>query len=235
MYSAKSKVGYLCICYVVVWLVLVYGNIWGQLKKSTPPPLFPLRRSERYCCSTSVRPQADGSFHFHWWRAPVPLRPSEGEEGGGCSFSAVPKFRRRPTPTIPLHSKFINDQLCFWHHTFSTNSSSTISSSILSTTRRGELYVFLFVTFYLRFHKKMITFSRRLVWAPVSDGIWSIFASVYLFVTFYPCPFPPLPSKWGLRCVLRLCIISSNESELTGNASRRPITSSKNGREGLTL
>ena len=158
-----------------------------------------------------------------------------GRGGEGCSFSAVPKFCRIPKPTIPLHSKFINDQLCFWHHTFSTNSSSTISSSILSTTRRGELYVFLFVTFYLRFHKKMITFSRRLVWAPVSDGIWSIFASVYLFVTFYPCPFPPLPSKWGLRCVLRLCIISSNESELTGNASRRPITSSKNGREGLTL
>ena len=63
-----------------------------------------------------------------------------GRGGEGCSFSAVPKFRRRPKPTIPLHSKFINDQLCFWHHTFSTNSSSTISSSILSTTRRGELY-----------------------------------------------------------------------------------------------
>ena len=64
-----------------------------------------------------------------------------GRVGEGCSFSVVPKFRRRPNPTIPLHSKFINDQLCFWHHTFSTNSSSTISSSILSTTRRDELYL----------------------------------------------------------------------------------------------
>ena len=70
--------------------------------------------------------------------------PTIGDGGGrggeGCSFSAVPKFRRRPKPTIPLHSKFINNQLFFWHHTFSKNSSSTISSSILSTTRRGELY-----------------------------------------------------------------------------------------------
>ena len=37
--------------------------------------------------------------------------------------------------------------------------------------KKIHMYVFLFVTFYLRFHKKMITFSRRLVWAPVSDGI----------------------------------------------------------------
>ena len=36
-----------------------------------------------------------------------------GRVGEGCSFSVVPKFRRRPNPTIPLHSKFINDQLCF--------------------------------------------------------------------------------------------------------------------------
>ena len=62
-----------------------------------------------------------------------------GRVGVGCSFSVVPKFRRRLKPTIPLHSKYINDQLCFWHHTFSTNNSSAISSSILSTTRRGEL------------------------------------------------------------------------------------------------
>ena len=71
-----------------------WWKIWGQLKKSTPPPLFPLRRLERYCCSRSVRPQADGSFHFHWWRAPVPLRPSEGEEGGrrGALFQLSPNF-----------------------------------------------------------------------------------------------------------------------------------------------
>ena len=41
-----------------------------------------------------------------------------GRGGEGCSFSAVPKFRRRPKTTIPLHSKFINDQLFFWHHIF---------------------------------------------------------------------------------------------------------------------
>ena len=55
MYGAKSKVGHLWICYVVVWSVLVYGEIWGQLKKSTPPPLFPLRCSERYWRSSSVK------------------------------------------------------------------------------------------------------------------------------------------------------------------------------------
>ena len=66
----------------------------------------------------------------------------EEEEGGLCrSVPAVPNFRRRPKPTIPLHSKCIKDQLCFWHHAFSTNRSPTISSSIQSTTRRGELYV----------------------------------------------------------------------------------------------
>ena len=47
-YGVKGKVGRLCICCVVVWLVLVYGKIWGQLEKSTPPLLFPLRRSKRY-------------------------------------------------------------------------------------------------------------------------------------------------------------------------------------------
>ena len=36
-----------------------------------------------------------------------------GRGGEGCSFSAVPKFCRRPKPTIPLHIIFINDQLCF--------------------------------------------------------------------------------------------------------------------------
>ena len=66
----------------------------------------------------------------------------EEEEGGLCrSVPAVPNFRRRPKPTIPLHSKCIKDQLCFWHHAFSTNRSPTISSSIQSSTRRGELYI----------------------------------------------------------------------------------------------
>ena len=74
MNGVKSKVSPLCICCVVplmVWLplvvclVLVYDEIWGQLEKSTPPPLFPLRRSERYWRSTSFELQADGSFYFH--------------------------------------------------------------------------------------------------------------------------------------------------------------------------
>ena len=37
----EKQTGPLCIFYVVVWLVLVYGEIWGQLEKSTPPHLFP--------------------------------------------------------------------------------------------------------------------------------------------------------------------------------------------------
>ena len=36
-------------------MVLVYSEIWGQLKKSTPPPLFPLQWSERYWRSSSVK------------------------------------------------------------------------------------------------------------------------------------------------------------------------------------
>ena len=73
----------------------------------------------------------------------------EEEEGGLCrSVPAVPNFRRRPKPTIPLHSKCIKDQLCFWHHAFSTNRSPTISSSIQSSTRRGELYLALSSLFF---------------------------------------------------------------------------------------
>ena len=43
MHCVKSKVGRLCICCVVIWLVLVYDEIWGQLEKSTPPPSSPSR------------------------------------------------------------------------------------------------------------------------------------------------------------------------------------------------
>ena len=45
MHGVKSKVGPLCICCVVVWLVLVYGEIWGELETSTPP-LPPLKVEE---------------------------------------------------------------------------------------------------------------------------------------------------------------------------------------------
>ena len=37
MYGVSGKVGPFCICRIVVWLVSVYGEIWGQLEKSTPP------------------------------------------------------------------------------------------------------------------------------------------------------------------------------------------------------
>ena len=43
---------------VVVWLVSVYGKIWGQLEKSTPPPVPPPKVE-------GVELQADGSFNFH--------------------------------------------------------------------------------------------------------------------------------------------------------------------------
>ena len=59
MYGVKSKVGPVGISCVVVWLVLVYGAIWGQLEKSTPPFSFPpkvigvlalfINKSERNC------------------------------------------------------------------------------------------------------------------------------------------------------------------------------------------
>ena len=81
----------------------------------------------------------ENTFHFKVnfispCASPPPHFP--GARGGeGCSFPAVPKFFRRPKPTIPLHSKSINDQLCLRHHIFPTNNSSTISSSILSTAR----------------------------------------------------------------------------------------------------
>ena len=152
MFGVKSKVGHLWICYVVVRSVFCLWRNLGTTEKEHP--------------SRTLPPPKVGEVLLYWWRAPVPLCCNlgaltfgggegvskslhsslsdhrRGKRGEGCSFSAVPKFRRRPKPTIPLHSKFINDQLCFWHHTFSTKSNSTISSSILSTTRRGELYVF---------------------------------------------------------------------------------------------
>ena len=51
----------LCICCVVLWLVLVYGG---------------LRRS------TSVKVKGTVCLQSKWCKPPVPLRPSEREEGG---------------------------------------------------------------------------------------------------------------------------------------------------------
>ena len=111
-------------------------------EKEHPSPLFPLRWSERYWRSSSVKVKGTIGLRSDWCRTTVPLRPWEGEEWGrGALFQLSPNFAIDKKPTLPLHSIFINDQLCFWHQTFSTNSSSTISSSILSTTRRGELYL----------------------------------------------------------------------------------------------
>ena len=40
MHGVKSKVGPLCICCVVVLLVLVYGENWGQLAQGDTAPLL---------------------------------------------------------------------------------------------------------------------------------------------------------------------------------------------------
>ena len=97
-------------------------------------PLFPLWRLERYWRSSSVKLKGTACLQFKWCRTLVPLRPSEG---GGVLFSSCSQISRKTK--IPQHS--IKDQPCFWHHTFSTNSSSTKSSSILCMTRRGGLYI----------------------------------------------------------------------------------------------
>ena len=128
MYGVKSKIGPLCICCLVVWLVLVYSDISGQLEKSTlPHPLPPPKVGEAllfFISQTASRRFLSLSLMKSTSTSPT---IGGGRGGEGCSFSAVSKFCRRPKPTIPLHSKFINHQLCFWHYTFSTNSSSTIT------------------------------------------------------------------------------------------------------------
>ena len=136
MYGVKNKVGPLC-C-VVVCLVLVLGEIWEQLEKSTPPPSEG-RRGTKVLHHLNCKQAVPFSFTNDERQYLSDLqRGKRGIRRAGCSFPAVPLFRRRPKPTIPLHS--IKDQPCFWHHTLSTNSTSTISSSILCTTRRGGLY-----------------------------------------------------------------------------------------------
>ena len=49
-----------------VWIVLVYGEIWGQLEKSIPPPLPPPQVRE-ILAFYIFQLQAHGSFHFHLW------------------------------------------------------------------------------------------------------------------------------------------------------------------------
>ena len=145
-------------------------EIWGQLEKSTPPqPLPPPKVREVlafYIIWTACRRFLSLSLMLKASTSPT----FRGERGGeGCSSQAVPKFRRRLKPTIPLHRKCIKDQLCFWHHTFSTNRSSTISSSILCTSRRGAVYSWLLFVFHphlsfplsLRAPKLTLATSRR--------------------------------------------------------------------------
>ena len=64
----------------------------------------------------------------------------EGRGGEGCSFPAVPKIRRWPKPTIPLHRTGNLNHLSLWRHPLSSKDVLSISSSILSTTRCGDLY-----------------------------------------------------------------------------------------------
>ena len=66
----------------------------------------------------------------------------EGRGGEGCSFPAAPKIRcwPKPKPTIPLHRTGNLNHLSLWHHPLSSKNVLSISSSILSTTRCGELY-----------------------------------------------------------------------------------------------
>ena len=131
MYDVKSKVGHLWICYGRFWSTAKFGDNW----KRAPLPHSSPSEGRR---GTVVLLQSDRKqmvpFTFTDEERQYLSDHRRGKRGGGCSFSAVPKFRRRPKPTIPLHSKFINDQLCFWHYTFSTN-----------TTRRGEPYLFILV------------------------------------------------------------------------------------------
>ena len=150
----------------------------------------------------------------------------EEEEGGLCrSVPAVPNFRRRPKPTIPLHSKCIKDQLCFWHHAFSTNRSPTISSSIQSSTRRGELYLCEYVsTSSTRVVEKFVVCGRHLRKTfrrclRLSDGSDFLISS-HSHVT--PRPFPYLspfighrsPSLWISRyiSILDFCPNHSGDS-----------------------
>ena len=56
------------------------------------------------------------------------------------SFPAAPKIRRWPKLTIPLHRTGNLNHLSLWHHPLSSKNVLSISSSILSTTRCGELY-----------------------------------------------------------------------------------------------
>ena len=88
-------------------------NMGTTEKEHLSPPFPPLkvrgvlafyisRTTGRWFLSLSLMKSASTSRTF-----------GGGRGGEGCSFSAVPKFRRKQKPTIPQHNKFINDQLCF--------------------------------------------------------------------------------------------------------------------------
>ena len=68
----------------VIWMVLVYGEIWAGKEHS---PLFPFLRSERYWGER---------------KGTVSLQSDLCRTGNvevGCSFPAVPKFSPRATTT----------------------------------------------------------------------------------------------------------------------------------------
>ena len=65
----------------------------GTAEKEHPSPLFPLRWSEMYWSSSSVKVKGSICLRSDWCRTTVPLRPSEGEEGGrGALFQLSPNF-----------------------------------------------------------------------------------------------------------------------------------------------
>ena len=77
----------------------------------------------------------------------LPLQPSEGEKGGkGALFQLSQYFAVNQYQPYHNTKKAYRTNFAFDNIHFSINSSSTISSSILSTTWRGGLY---FVDIYL--------------------------------------------------------------------------------------
>ena len=95
--------------YVWFWSTAKFGDSW---KRAHLPPKPPPKVGEVllfYFSQTASR----GFLSLSLMKSASTFPTIRGGRvGEGCSFSVVPKFRRRPNPTIPLHSKFINDQLC---------------------------------------------------------------------------------------------------------------------------
>ena len=113
-------------------------RILGPAGKEHPSPLFPRRQSARYWSLSSWRSWINNRIcHQYFYTSPT---AGEGRGGGGCSFPAGPIILRWPKPTTPIHRTGKLNHLSFRHHPLSSKDVLTISSSILSTTRLGELY-----------------------------------------------------------------------------------------------